>query len=65
MYHANFCVTAMFRDLCLLQDALMLRQLLILVVVSMFLYEEGQFAVWNQLLTDNRESINTISEAVS
>jgi len=31
----------------------------------MFLYEEGQFAAWMQRRTDNSESSNTISDAVS
>lgn len=42
MYRADFCITAMFRDLFLIKDASKLRYLLILVVVSMSMFEFGR-----------------------
>ncbi len=48
MYRADFCVTAMFRDLFLLRDGFMLRQLFVLVFVSMLLFESGRLADWIQ-----------------
>lgn len=44
MYRSDFCVTAMFRDLFLLKDASMLRYLLVIIVVSMALFEAGRLS---------------------
>lgn len=42
MYRADFCVTACFRDAILFRDFFLMRQLLLLVVVSMALFEAGR-----------------------
>ncbi len=39
MHRSDFCVTAMFRDLFLVNDRFLLRMLVLLVVVSMFAFE--------------------------
>jgi len=44
MHRSDFCVTACFRDLFLFRDSFLLRQLLLLVVVSMGLFELGRIA---------------------
>ncbi|MCS6913258.1 MAG: YeeE/YedE family protein [Myxococcales bacterium] len=48
MHRSDFCVTAMFRDLFLFRDAYLLRMLVLLVVVSMLLFE---LARWSGRLT--------------
>ncbi len=42
MHRSDFCVAGMFRDLFLFRNGFMLRQLLLLVVVSMVLFEAGR-----------------------
>ncbi len=42
MYRADFCVTACFRDAILFRDFFLMRQLMLLVVVSMALFEAGR-----------------------
>jgi uncharacterized membrane protein YedE/YeeE len=42
MHRSDFCVTACFRDLILFRDFFLLRQMLLLVVVSMGLFELGR-----------------------
>ncbi len=44
MHRSDFCVTAAFRDLFLFRDGFLLRQMLLLVVVSMALFEAGRLA---------------------
>lgn len=44
MHRADFCVTACFRDLFLFRDFFLVRQLLLLVVTSMALFEAGRLA---------------------
>jgi hypothetical protein len=44
MYRSDFCVTAMFRDVFLLKDASMLRFLLVIIVLSMGLFEAGRLS---------------------
>lgn len=46
MHRSDFCVTAMFRDLFLFRDFFLLRMLVLLVVVSMVLFEAGRLAGW-------------------
>ncbi|HEY9051890.1 MAG TPA: YeeE/YedE family protein [Gammaproteobacteria bacterium] len=42
MYRSDFCVTAMFRDLFLVKDASMMRYLVVIIIVSMALFESGR-----------------------
>ena len=42
MYRSDFCVTAMFRDLFLLKDTSMMRYLIVIIIVSMALFEIGR-----------------------
>jgi uncharacterized membrane protein YedE/YeeE len=44
MHRSDFCVTAMFRDLFLFRDFFLIRMLVLLVVVSMLLFEAGRLA---------------------
>lgn len=44
MHRADFCVTAAFRDMFLLRDFFLMRQMALLVVVSMALFEAGRLA---------------------
>jgi hypothetical protein len=44
MHRADFCVTASFRDLFLFRDGFLLRQMVLLVAVSMALFEFGRLA---------------------
>ena len=42
MHRSDFCVTAMFRDMFLFRDFFLIRMLVLLVVVSMVLFEAGR-----------------------
>lgn len=42
MHRSDFCVTACFRDIFLFRDFFMMRQLLLLIVSSMLLFEVGR-----------------------
>ncbi|MCX8087029.1 MAG: YeeE/YedE family protein [Rhodocyclaceae bacterium] len=44
MHRADFCMTACFRDLFLFRDGFLLRQLVLLVVASLVLFELGRLA---------------------
>lgn len=44
MHRSDFCVTAMFRDYFLFRDATLLRSLLLLIAVSMLLFELGRLS---------------------
>lgn len=44
MHRADFCITASFRDMFLIRDFFLMRQMVLLVVVSMVLFECGRLA---------------------
>lgn len=44
MHRADFCVTACFRDIFLFRDFFLVRQLLLLIVASMALFEAGRLS---------------------